>query len=582
MTQVATLQRRTTSTFIAAVLAAAAVFVPLSATRAALHDRVVPASLAPRAALPAAGYAHIDPALSGLRGVVRVIIQTTDARAAEAAVARAGGKMTLALPIAHAIAATIPSSAIPTLAKIASVRTISLDAKVHMLGQPDPSKVRSVYQKSVNADRVWSSGYTGSGVTVALVDTGIAPVADLAGRVKTVTTDALGQTAPCMNFSGEPNCDDSYGHGTFIAGLIGSSGASSSGAYTGIAPNVRFVSVKIAGRDGSADVSKVLAAIQWVVSYKDTYGIKVLNLSLGTDSAQTYRTDPFDYAVEQAWQAGIAVVVSAGNLGPNPQTISKPADDPFVITVGAVDDKGTQGLGDDELPNFSSRGPTAADGLTKPDVVAPGAHLPSLRAPGSAVDTNFPTYDATYPSYRRGSGTSMAAGVVSGSVALLVQAHPTWSPDRIKFALMSTAHNVASTDPNDVGSGEIDVLGALNAPAGLANQGVTPGNGTGSLDLSRGSVQTQLDDPYGTVLSGMQTAQLLTFSTVLYTTTPWTSMTWPVSQFAGSGWYGSGWYGSGWYGSGWYGSGWYGQPGGSGWYGSGWYGSGWYGVWDTN
>src|SRR5439155_21949197 len=149
----------------------------------------------------------------------------------------------------------------------------------------------------------------------------------------------------------------------------------------------------------------------------------------------------------------IAVVVSAGNLGPNPQTISKPADDPFVITVGAVDDKGTPGLGNDELPNFSSRGPTAADGLTKPDVVAPGAHLPSLRAPGSAVDTNFPTYiDANY---RRGSGTSMSAGVVSGSVALLMQAHPSWSPDRIKFALMSTAHNVASNNPNDVGSGEI-------------------------------------------------------------------------------------------------------------------------------
>src|SRR4029077_18974770 len=244
-------------------------------------------------------------------------------------------------------------------ARSQAVRAISLDGPVHVLGQPDPSKLRSVYQKSVNADRAWTSGYTGSGVTVALVDTGIANVADLAGRVKTVTTDALGfQTAPCMNFSGEPNCNDSYGHGTFIAGIIASSGASSGGAYTGIAPNVNLVSVKIAGADGSADVSKVLAAIQWVVSYKDKYGIKVLNLSLGTDSSQTYRTDPFDYAVEKAWQAGIAVVVSAGNLGPNPQTISKPADDPFVITVGAVDDKGTQGLGDDELPNFSSRGPT--------------------------------------------------------------------------------------------------------------------------------------------------------------------------------------------------------------------------------
>jgi len=561
MTIVATVQRRT-AILIAALTAAAAVFVPLAATTS---GRV----------------AHIDPALLGLHGRVKVIVQTTDVPQSEAAVRHAGGAVTQDLSIAGGFAATLPSTAIPSIARTEAVRAISLDGPVHVLGSPDPSKLRSVYQKSVNADRTWSSGYTGSGVTVALVDTGIANVADLAGRVKTVTTDALGfQTAPCMNFSGESNCNDSYGHGTFIAGIIAGSGASSGGAYTGIAPSAKLVSVKIAGADGSADVSKVLAAIQWVVSYKDTYGIKVLNLSLGTDSAQTYQTDPFDYAVERAWQAGIAVVVSAGNLGPNPQTISKPADDPFVITVGAVDDKGTQGVGDDELPNFSSRGPTAADGLTKPDVAAPGAHIASLRAPGSAVDTNFPTYiDANY---RRGSGTSMSAGVVSGAAALLLQAHPTWSPDRIKFALMSTARNVASNDANDVGSGEIDVYGALNAPSGLANQGVTPGNGMGSLDLSRGSVQTQLDDPTGTVLSGMQTAQLLTFSNLLYVTTPWTSLTWPVSQFAGSGWYGSGWYGSGWYGSGWYGSGWYGQPGGSGWYGSGWYGSGWYGVWDAS
>ena len=550
MTIVATAQRRT-KLLIASILAAAAIAGSLGAAPLGV--------LTPR---------------------VKVIVQTRDYSSAVTAVRGAGGLITQPLQIINGFAATVPADALPLLRAQQAVRAISLDGPVHVLGTPDPSKLRSVYPKAVNADRTWGSGYTGSGVTVALVDTGIAPVADLSGRLKTVTTDALGlQTAPCMNFSGEPNCTDSYGHGTFIAGIIGGSGASSGGAYTGIAPNVNFVSVKIAGADGSADVSKVLAAIQWVVSYKDKYGIKVQNLSLGTDSAQTYRTDPFDYAVERAWQAGIAVVVSAGNLGPNPQTISKPADDPFVITVGAVDDKGTQGLGDDELPNFSSRGPTAADGLTKPDVAAPGAHIASLRAPGSSVDTNFPTYiDANY---RRGSGTSMSAGVVSGATALLLQAHPSWSPDRIKFALMSTAHNVASTNPNDVGSGEIDVYSALNAPDGLANQGVTPGDGTGSIDLSRGSVQTQLNDPVGTVLSGLQTAQLLTFSDLLYVTTPWTSLTWPVSQFAGSGWYGSGWYGSGWYGSGWYGSGWYGQPGGSGWYGSGWYGSGWYGVWDN-
>ena len=558
MTLVATFQRRTTA-LLTALVASVALLVPLS------H---------------AATTAHLDPALLGLHGRVKVIVQSSDPSAATRAVRDAGGTVTRSLPIVGGFAATIPSTAIKGLADVQAIRAITLDARVRVLGAPDPSKLKTVYQQEVNANRVWTSGYTGSGVTVALVDTGIANVPDLAGRVKTVTTDALGlNTAPCMNFSGDPNCNDNYGHGTFVAGIIAGSGASSGGSYSGIAPSANLVSVKIAGANGAADVSNVLAAIQWVVSYKDRYGIKVLNLSLGTDSTQTYQTDPFDYAVEKAWQAGIAVVVSAGNLGPNPQTISKPADDPFVITVGAVDDKGTPGLGDDELPNFSSRGPTAADGLTKPDVVAPGAHIVSLRAPGSAVDQNF-TAGIVDANYRRGSGTSFSAGVTSGAVALLLQAHPTWTPDRVKYALMSTANNVASYNPNDVGTGLIDVLGAMNAPAGLANQGVTPGNGLGSLDASRGSVQIQTNDPAGTLLSGTgMTAQLLVFSNLIYVTGQWTPLTWPVSQFAGSGWYGSGWYGSGWYGSGWYGSGWYGQPGGSGWYGSGWYGSGWYGVW---
>src|SRR5438876_1038386 len=201
--------------------------------------------------------------------------------------------------------------------------------------------------------------------------------------------DLLHPSKPCENLSGESSCNDSYGHGTFIAGIIAGNGTSSNGAYKGIAPAAKLVSVKVAGADGSADVSNVLAAIQWVVSFKDRYGIKVLNLSLGTDSTQSYRVDPLNYAVERAWDAGIVVVVSASNRGPAAGTISKPGDDPLVVTVGAVDDMGTPGLGDDQLPNFSSHGPTAADGLAKPDLAAPGAHIVSLRAPGSARDTQF-------------------------------------------------------------------------------------------------------------------------------------------------------------------------------------------------
>ncbi len=260
---------------------------------------------------------------------------------------------------------------------------------------------------------------------MAVLDTGVANVPDLAGRLVQVRNDLTGQTAPCKNLSGELDCNDRYGHGTFIAGLVAGNGASSGGKWKGVAPEASVLSVKAAGADGAADVSNILAAIQWVVSFKDRYNIRVLNLSLGTDSTQDWRVDPLNYAVERAWAAGMTVVVAASNKGPGAGTITKPADDPWVVTVGATDDRGTAGLGDDQLPDFSGRGPTA-HGLAKPDVAAPGAHVISLRAPGSTIDTQFPWY--VDGSYRRGSGTSMATGVVSGAVALMLQANPGLHP----------------------------------------------------------------------------------------------------------------------------------------------------------
>jgi serine protease AprX len=322
----------------------------------------------------------------------------------------------------------------------------------------------------------------------------------------------------------------------------------------------------------------VLAAIQWVVSFKDKYGIRVMNLSLGTDSTQSYRVDPLNYAVERAWAAGIVVVVSASNRGPAAGTIAKPGDDPFVVTVGAVDDRGTSGLGDDALPNFSSHGPTAADGLAKPDVTAPGAHLVSLNAPGSSIARNFPS---SMPApYRRGSGTSMSTAVVSGEVALLLAQNPCLTPDRVKYALTATAHKVASDDPYAVGAGMVDVSAALTAPAGLANQDVPRSNGLGSLDASRGSVQVQTSDPLRTVVDGEITVQLLLWDPVAFTTADWTGTNWYGTNWYGTNWYGTNWYGTNWYGTNWYGSSFYGQVDGTNWYGTNWYGSAWYGVWE--
>jgi serine protease AprX len=508
-------------------------------------------------------------------GTVPVIVQLRgDAVAGEKAVADAGGRITRHLPLINGLAASVPAQGITTLATAGGVRAVTLDRQVNVQSGGGSSSPNSVYGKVVRADDMAARGITGSGVTVALIDTGIAGVADLAGRVLPVTDDITGVTTSCVNLSGETDCDDSYGHGTFIAGIIAGDGAASGGTYKGVAPGANLVSVKVAGRDGSADVSSVIAGIQWAVSFKDRYGIKVLNLSLGTDGTQSYRTDPLNYAVEKAWASGVTVVVAASNRGPSAGTISKPGDDPWVITAGATDDRGTPGLGDDVVPNFSSRGPTAADGLAKPDLVAPGAHIVSLRAPGSAIDTQFPNYVGE--AYRKGSGTSMATGVVSGTVALMVQANPGMGPDRVKYALASTARSAASDDPMAVGAGLVDAFAAsFAAPAGVANQGLDRSNGLGSLDGSRGSAKVRLASQMPTVASGLLTAQMGLWRPLQVLYGPWTGSSW-----YGSSWYGSSWYGSSWYGSSWYGSSWYGGFEGSSWYGSSWYGSSWYGAWE--
>jgi serine protease AprX len=514
---------------------------------------------------------------------IRVIVQKRAAAdpAPELAVRRLGGQVTAALPIVAGFAATLPTAAVDQLARLAGVRAVTPDSRVRVQAAAPGSGIRSVYPKAIKADAVWKRGITGRGVTVAVLDTGVASAPDLAGRLVQVRNDLTGQTTPCKNLSGELDCNDRYGHGTFIAGLIAGNGASSGGRWKGVAPGASILSVKAAGADGSADVSNILAAIQWVVSFKDRYDIRVLNLSLGTDSTQDWRVDPLNYAVERAWAAGMTVVVAASNNGPAGGTITKPADDPWVVTVGATDDRGTVGLGDDRLPDFSGRGPTA-HGLAKPDLAAPGAHVVSLRAPGSTIDSRFPNY--VDGSYRQGSGTSMAAGVVSGAAALLLQANPGFTPDRVKHALVATASGAASDDRMAIGAGVVDAnAAAFSAPAGLANRGLARSNGQGSLALSRGSVQVKADDPLGTVLGPVLgatlTAQLLLWNPGGYTGVPWVPSNWYLSTWEVNRWNRVTWYGNDWPGYKWHGSSWYGQGQDES-YGSSLPGSAWYGAWE--
>jgi len=316
-------------------------------------------------------------------------------------------------------------------------------------------------------------GLNGKGVTVALLDTGVSHVADLGNRV-------LARVDLTQNHDGY----DHYGHGTHMAGIIAGDGTLSGGTYQGLAPAANLVSIKIAGWNGSTDVSEVIAGLQWVVDHRATYNIRVLNLSYGTDGTQGYRLDPLDYAVEQVWFSGVMVVVSAGNRGPTANTINKPGDDPFVLTVGAANLHDVNvGLPLLEA-DFSSRGPTQ-DGFSKPDLMAPGISIVSNRAPGSTVDMLHP--DARVGNdYFKGTGSSQATAVVSGIAALLFQDNPSLTPDKAKAILMSTAIPTVF-GPKLVNVATALLVGKLYLLGPSANQGLVRSTGLGKLEQSRGT-----------------------------------------------------------------------------------------------
>jgi serine protease AprX len=562
------------------------------------HPRLtIVAALATAAVFPAASGA----APAAMHEAETAVVVRTDGSttAAANAVPALGGRITAELPIVDGFAARLPRTAVDALRAVPGVRAVTPDGKVAV--QADDSRpadwlTRSLDHASVGAVGaypLWAERVTGAGVRIALVDTGIADVPDLRGRVVTVRDwrTPNGPLVDCVDFSGESSCADSYGHGTFLAGLIAGDGASSAGRYHGVAPRAELVSIKIAGADGSADVSKLLAAIQWAVSFTDTYGLDVLNLSLGTDSPMSTKVDPLNHAVQRAWAAGLTVVVAASNRGPQPGTIAKPGDDPAVVTVGATDDRRTMSLDDDRLPNFSGRGPTA-EGGAKPDVVAPGTGVVSLRAPGSTVERLAPGgVDATY---RRGSGTSMATAITSGVAALVHEANPTWTNEQVKAALRATARPVATQLPYDVGRGHLDAYAAARLATPAATKPTVGSDGRGFLDRSRGNVvvtaecvSSGVGSTSCTALRGERTAQGALWDAGEYTASSWSGTSWHASQWVdgvnGPSWFASTWYGSSWHGSSWHGSSWHSpgdEPGSPETpFGISIAGSVWYGVW---
>ncbi|QWU17938.1 serine protease AprX [Paenibacillus sophorae] len=290
-------------------------------------------------------------------------------------------------------------------------------------------------------------GLTGKGINIAVLDTGVFPHPDLIRPANRIIA-----FKDFINHRQRPYDDN--GHGTHVAGDAAGNGWSSKGKYKGSAPEAGIVGVKVLDRNGSGYDSTIIKGIEWCVAHKKRLKLRILSLSLGGPINSSYKDDPLCQAVEQAVKAGLTVVIAAGNGGPGYGTIESPGNSPSAITVGAVDDRRTLPQADDRIAWFSSRGP-ARFGENKPDLIAPGETIISLRSPRSKLDRELP-YQRISKHYFVMSGTSMSTPIVSGAAAQLLQSNPSLSPSQVKTLLKKNTFRL-KLNTNTAGSGEINV-----------------------------------------------------------------------------------------------------------------------------
>ena len=499
----------------------------------------------------------------------------------EQAVASLGGDVVLRLDLIDGVVATLPVGRAGALATDPSVAAVTPDGSVELAGDDrgddrDDRDDRDEWDGAgaattmehvtqvIGARDLWRRGVTGAGIGVALIDSGVVGVPGLtAGNVV---------NGPDLSFESQSDTYrnlDTYGHGTHMAGIVagqdpgrrtrngGFGPRETEDRFLGVAPDATLLSLKVATVDGATDVSQVIAAIDWVVTHRNDPGLnlRVLNLSFGTDSTQSYLLDPLAYAVEAAWRNGIVVVVSGGNDGFTNGRLSNPAVNPFVIAVAAADTRNTLNVRDDVIADFSSRG----DGVRNPDIAAPGKSIAALRDPESYIDTEYPAARVD-ERFFKGSGTSQAAAVVSGAVALLLQQRPELTPDQVKALLRQTAMPMPTAGAAAAGAGLFNVRRAAGArPNPTMIQRHAPATGLGSLELARGSAHVA---DGGVELVGEQTIL-----------GPWDPARWTVDALAGRTWSGGMWNGQQWTGDCWCADSWSGRT----WSGWTWSGESWAG-----
>ncbi len=452
----------------------------------------------------------------------RVIITRVNGNRGADNAAQAQGQKVRDLPFVDGFVLELPGRAIEALGRNPHIKLITPDAEVFST-DVEEANLGTLFNQTINSAGLWSpasgSSLTGAGIGVAVLDTGITERADWRG--------ANGQSRVVANMLFNPRLartDDGHGHGTHVAGIIAGNSwyqtsAALQGKYIGVAPEANLINVRVSDERGRSLISDVVSAIDWVVANRQTYNIRVMNLSLISSVPESYKTSVLAAAVERAWFNGIFVVVAAGNAGPNTM-IYPPANDPFVITVGASDQMGTTSWADDTIAPWSSYGITQ-DGFIKPDVVAPGRYIPSpLASTASTLGVTYPTRIVD-GSYIWMSGTSMAAPVVSGLAALAFQAHPEWTPDQVKWLLKQTANPLPNAQlvPQSQGAGSVNaaaVTGYALTP-GFANQGLIINN-------------------YLVPSTGGIVYDSASWSTASWSTASWSTASWSTASWSTASW----------------------------------------------
>ena len=400
-------------------------------------------------------------ARSARGGSSRVIVRLqagAPATAADAAIRGVRGVIGRRLASVRGQVAYVPDSALESLGRVPGVSGVSLDRRIHGTLERTGATVGAKWVRE-------SLGLDGTGIGIAIIDSGVASWHDDLGN------DRVSRFVDFVNF--QSAAYDDYGHGTHVAGIIAGNGHDSEGLRRGIAPGATVLVEKVLDATGQGYISNVIAAIDYAVANKDALNIRVINLSVAAGVYESYTTDPLTLAAKRAVDAGIVVVSAAGNLGRNATGqiqhggIGAPGNAPWVLTVGASSHNGTTDRSDDTVAGFSSRGPAAIDFQSKPDIVAPGVGIESIAEAGSTLWNTRPLMrlmgtvpTATEP-YLSLTGTSMAAPVVSGTIALMLQANPSLTPNMVKAILQYTAENHANYDALAQGAGFLNARGAV-------------------------------------------------------------------------------------------------------------------------